>query len=299
MTQLQSRIVWSLIFSGCCVGVFFSQSQAQPQAQVASATLLPADAVILATWDGHATHQEAWQKTAAYDALHKTGLIDLLYKVVDFASLQAQAAGGGNEVGAAKQILMHVIDNGFSMAVGVAPNVPPQPSAVFVLHDAGKFAESISAMVLEAVQGELVFQTQDLKGRKVTSGLIPDTPGIEIGWWVEGQHLVIAGGMNAVATAIDVAAGDAPNVTSNPLWKKYRTGEDGFTVTSLGWFNVGSLRKQFGEMPLPIPPTPAAPDGTTIGSLLKLIGLNDLGGCVMRSGYKGRSMWSEAVLENP
>jgi len=299
MTQKQSRIAWVLVLLTCCTGVFFSHSQAQPEPQVASETLLPGSAVILATWDGNKAHQEAWEQTAAYDALHKTGLIDLLHKFFDFASLQAQAAGGGDEVLAAKQILMHVIDNGFSVAASVAPNAPPQPSAVFVLHDAGKLAGSINAMVKDAVQGELEFQTRDLKGRKVTSALIPDTPGIEIGWWVEGQHLVITGGMNAVAAAIDVAAGDAPNVTSNPLWKKYRTGKDGFTVTSLGWFNVGALRKQFGQMPLPIPPTPAAPDGTTIAGLLKLIGLNDLGGCVIRSGYKGRSMWSEAVLENP
>ena len=59
-----------------------------------------------------------------------------------------------------------------------------------------------------------------------------------------------------------------------------------------GWLDLSALRERFGAVPLPIPDPNAFK--LTVNQVLAPFELDTL---VCRSGYKGRSLWSETTLE--
>jgi hypothetical protein len=127
--------------------------------------------------------------------------------------------------------------------------------------------------------------------------IIPESPGIELGWWVEGEHLMVAAGMNSLPVAVAVASGDAPDITENPLWKEFGPESVDFEMTGLSWLDVGKLRDTFGQMPIPLPMP--GPDGQplTVNTIAQVVGLDNVGAAISQSGYKGKALWSETVLQ--
>lgn len=98
----------------------------------------------------------------------------------------------------------------------------------------------------------MVVRTQDRRRKADSRRVRQDRhrpPGIEVGIWAEGEHLVIVAGMNNVDAGIAAASGEAPNLTTNEVWKKYNYDADGFEFTSFSWLDFESLRKTFGQMP--------------------------------------------------
>jgi hypothetical protein len=153
-------------------------------------------------------------------------------------------------------------------------------------------------LAMMASRGQIQFEKSDLHGREVTHGTLPQGPGIEIGWWAEGEHLVVVAGLQAVENALQVAEGGA-NITTNDLWTEYVQGEADFEVASLGWFDVEFLLEAFGQMPLPNSANESNPDGVTIQEAAELTGLDGLESIVGRTGYKDRAMWSEVDVNAP
>ena len=296
MSSLRSQVVSGALLAACVTLCFLSSGHAQPEANSpAPETLLPQNAVVYLGWDGNAAHRESFQKTAAYDAIYRTGLIDVVKKAVDFAMVQAGVAG---QVGGIKGHLEQLLENGFSFSLALpapGPGGPPIPFGTIVFHKGANLEEPLSAFVKQAAEGEIEFATKTVEGRKVTSGMVPGAP-IELGWWKEAGHLVVAIGADAVNKSIAVADGKTPNLTANPLWKKYTDGAE-FEVTTVSWLDLGSIRKQFGEMPIPIPDPDV--DILTANKVLQKLGLDGLGAIAARSGYKGRAMWSETTVESP
>ena len=45
--------------------------------------------------------------------------------------------------------------------------------------------------------------------------MILNSPGIEVGIWAEGEHLIVVASRDAVSAGISVATGDSPNLTKN------------------------------------------------------------------------------------
>ncbi|MDA1016221.1 MAG: hypothetical protein O3A00_17415, partial [Planctomycetota bacterium] len=295
MSSLRSRAISGVLLASCVTLCFLSSGHAQPEANApAPETLLP-HSVIYLGWDGNGLHRESFEKTAAYDALYRTGLIDVLKKGFDFALAQSGAAA---QVGDIKGHLSQILENGFSFGMSVpapGPGGPPIPYGTIVIHKGANLEEALSAFVKKAAEREIEFTTKTVEGRKVTSGMLPGAP-IELGWWNEGGHLVVAIGADAVNKSISVATNKTPNITTSPLWKKYN-GDAKFEVTTLSWLDFGTLRSQFGEIPIPIPDPDI--DIVTPNKVLKKLGLDSLGAIVARSGYKGRAMWSETIMESP
>ncbi len=118
---------------------------------------------------------------------------------------------------------------------------------------------------------------------------------MELGWWVEGKHLVVAVGQGAIEQAIAVADGTAANVTTNPLWAKYSQPQAG-ELTSFGWLNLAPLRAMFGGMPVPTN-NPDKP--TSVQELLIATGLDNLNSVGMQAGIQGRSLTSVTMLDAP
>lgn len=283
-----------ILLVGIGVGLTFAQSGDE----VAPETLLPENSVIYVGFDGGAMHEQEWKETAAYEALYESGLMDVFSKLM--GSLVEQTGGEQGIGGQLSTVVKHVMDHGVSVAVTVeqAEAGPPAPWGILVFHDAAMFEEGLGQLAVGASRGEIEFETTERNGRTVTHGLVPRTPGIELGWWSEGDHLVVVFGMAAVDSAIAVADGDA-NITAHPLWAEFVASDADFTRNMVGWLDFASLRESFGAMPLPTPPSDAQPEAVTINDLLELTGLDGLNSVVGRSGFKGRALWSEVNVDAP
>lgn len=300
MSPKMSRLLWGTLLGSCLVAAFaLSPSRAQNRASVSPDKLVPIDTVLLVRWDGTAAHAEAFSETAAHEALYESGLVPLLGKAFQGIADQAGPAGGILD-GPAGQAFNHVKEHGVRLAIALAapgPNGPPMPIpySVAVFPQAGQFAEPLGQLLRR--NGHLEVDSQEIDGRRILSLIVPDTPGIEVGWWVEGEHLMVAAGMKALPAAVAVASGELPNITANPLWKKFGPESVDFEMTGLSWFDLGKLRDAYGEMPVPIPM--AGPNGEpfTVNQIAKVAGLDNVGAAVSQSGYKGKALWSETVLQ--
>lgn len=272
--------------------------QAQNDEPKAVAELLPQDSILLLKCDGSATHEEAFAKTAAHQALFESGLVPLLAKA--FKEVAAQSPAGPEAVaGPAGKFLQHLTQHGVALSVTVAPPAPggppmPLPQAVLVLPEAAEFAEAIGGL-LQGTLG-IPVETREIDGRNVQAFVVPDTPGVEVGWWAEGGHLVISSGINSIAAHVAVASGEAPNLTDNPLWKQFGPESVDYEMTTVAWFDVGAVRDMFAPMPIPLPPN-ADGEPVTVAAVTKVLGLDNLGAVISQSGYKGPAIWTENILQ--
>lgn len=295
MTRRQSMFAKALLLmlvgSACCLVPGIAQDAKSP----APEKLLPADAVLYVGWDGTAAHRAAWEKTAAYEAVVKSGLSDVIAKLTDFAEQQANGAPVRQVVGGLESLL----GSGFYLAVG-APNSgdgPPAPQATLVVPGAAAAIAQINALTAQiAAAGAAEIENEKVGPRAVTRLRMRELPGMEFGWWAEGKHLVIAAGMGAVDTALNTAAGKSPTIETSAVWKKYRAKAD-FDVALTAWIDLAAIRKIAGPIPV-APPSPGqAP--TTVADILKALGLDRIGPAAMRLGFKGKSIWSETTIEAP
>ncbi len=308
-----------LTFSGLALAVIagvsigWTMSFAQQQEGPAVETLLPATAVVYVGFDGNLKHEEAWENTAAHDAIYKTGLMDVVEKLIGFAGeqlrQQALQGGGGAEdaeqLKQAKQIYDMLMNNGMSVTISVeqgAPGGPPIPKVygLAVMHNAGSLTDGMTKLSQAVAQQEgLQLNERNVDGRKVVGTLIPDTPNLEVSWWNEQGHLVIGFGMQPAESAIAVASGNAPNITTSKLWKKYKSEDVGFEVAFTGWFDFGTLRNLFGGMPIPMPQQDPNQPPVTVSQVLETLGLDTMGAIVCRTGYQGKATWSKTIVEAP
>ncbi|MGH7202283.1 MAG: hypothetical protein ACREJB_16890, partial [Planctomycetaceae bacterium] len=196
---------------------------------------------------------------------------------------------------------------GFSLAVAVpGEQGPPLPSAILIAHQAGDLEPSLSAIVKQATEGQATWNTRDVQGRSVTSTLIPlgNGPEIELAWWAEGTHLVVAAGFDPVGMTLAVAEGESENITTNPLWKKYRDGQQEFEVAGMTWIDLGAVRRIAGSFPIggqsgPGEDADREPRQITVNDALQAVGFDQVGAIVGRTGYKGRATWSTTTFEAP
>jgi hypothetical protein len=297
MSSRQKRaIAIGFLLLATSIGVGFTF--AQPAEPIEPETLLPASSVLYIGVDGGAEHQAAWEQTAAYDALYKSGLMNAVAKL--FADLQSATGGQQGMAGQVGGAIEHVRDNGVSFAVALnqAENQPPLPWAILIAHNAGMYEEGMLQLAMMASRGEIKFEKSELHGRNVTHGTLPQGPGIEIGWWAEGEHLVIVAGLQAVENALQVADGGA-NITTNELWTEYVQGDADFDVASVGWFDFEALLEAFGPMPLPNSRNETHPAGVSVLEAAEMAGLDGLESIVGRAGYKDRALWSEVDVNAP
>ncbi len=283
-----------IVLSGGCVvlgivalGWSLSWGQARATA-IKPAELLPAGTVLYATAEGDLLHQAAWEQTAAYEAFRKSGLLDSLSRLMT-SVIEQVPDERAKTVATIGQFLS---EHGASVAVALPEGEgPPLPYAVIVAHDAGPHAGVLNELAESFGLGAEI-KTEKIGKRSITKGLIPETPGIEIGWWAEGNHLVIAVGLNAVASAVAVAEGKSPNFASTTHAKQLAAKVD-FDRTAIGWMNFAAIQTRIGGIPIP------AGEDQTVGQVLKTMGLSSIRTVLVQSGYKGRSLWSTMDIDAP
>ncbi len=277
-------------------GLWLAVGLAQEAKTPAPEKLLPADAVVYIGWDGTDAHRAAWEKTAAYEALVKSGLGDITARLIEYAETQ-----GGNGATMRQMVtgLEKLASSGFQLTVGI-PNSgdgPPAPQGTIVIPGGAAALPEIKAIVAQMPPGTV--ENEKVGSRQVTRVQLPELSGVEVGWWAEGKHLVVAIGTGAVDTALNTAAGKAPSLESSSVFKKYRAKTD-FDVALTAWVDLGQVRKLVGGMPLAGPPS-SQPDtkAATVNDILKSLGLDRIGPAAMRMGFKGKALWTESTIEAP
>jgi len=255
--------------------------------------LLPAEAILYVRIDGSSGHEEAFQETAAYQALYESGLMEVFDGLLAEAGNQEQAAG---IVG----IFQHLQEHGVSLAVAVdaPPGKPVQVWATAVAPFAGEGKELLANVLTQVSNGRVNVQETKVK-KRIVKYVKLDNPLVELGWWEQGEDLVLAFGMNAIANSIAVADEERPNITSHPLWAKYSHLEDDFDVTQLTWLDFESLRHKFGSRELPPLPGKEDKKRLTVNDILKRTGLETLNHLAMLHGYRGESLWTEILMDAP
>lgn len=290
MSQLATRVSWGLLAVLIGLSLTFTIADERDSDRPVE-ELIPAGTVLFVGHDGAAKHQIAWEKTAAYEAMYESGMVQVIEKLAEFITQQAGAAGNPEF----EKVAEHLEANGVTVAVSMpAAQGPPIPQVTLVLHKAAEFEPMLSGMA-QAFGGFIGarFEETEISDRTVHSAVIPNTPGVEVGIWSEGTHLMVVAGINAVQSGVAVAVGEAPDLTTNELWKKYSYDTDGFEATSVTWLDFAALRKVFGGMPVP---SQAGP-GQTVNDVLKVLGLHNLNTVAFQYGYKGESLWSETAVD--
>ncbi len=254
--------------------------------QPAPEALLPESSFLYCRIAGSKEYEKAYQQTAEFKAFYESGLADLFEGLID-------AAVAHDDTGNAEKIRAAVSDlfaNGFVFGVSLPQKQPggiPIPVATAVFPDSGKWASEILNLI--KTSGERNATVEELRGRDVAIISFPESPGIEIGIWAEGKHLVLTAGQNATAVALDCVSGKSPSISSNKRWAQVHSAKTDFKQTSLTWLDWKALQQSYGEIPIPAP----LPEPITVSTVLEMVGLDKLDQIVMRAGYKKEAIWSE------
>ncbi len=292
MTKNQSLWAWGSLIV-VLVG-FVSLVPGQDVKSPPPEKLLPAEALLYIGWDGTAAHKETWEKTAAYDALVKSGLSDIIARLTKFAEQQAGGQAPVQEIVAA---LRQLGDTGVYLALAAPQAGLAVPQLTVVVPQGAAAIPTINALAGQiGAAGAAEIENEKVGPRNVTRMRIRDMPFVEFGWWAEGKHLVIAAGMGAVDTALNTAAGKSPGLDTNVVWKKYRAKAD-FEVALTTWIDLAAIRKLAG--PIPVAPPIAGQPPTTVADILKTLGLEKIGPAAMRLGFKNKTLWTETTIEAP
>jgi type II secretory pathway pseudopilin PulG len=285
----------TVVVSMAALGGWLSLGQAADLPQVKPQQLIPADPLIYVSTFPSGEYQSAYEKTASHDALYKSGLMAAMNKLVTGIVRQIPA----EQATEIQRAFATVIDKGMTLAVWVPADAPsPVPALTLVLHDARSLEKTVTASLTAASENAQVKITESTKGGRTIRGFIlPETPGFQLSWWVEGEHLVLVAGMTGADPVLALAEGKTSNITTNPLWKKYReTPADPEQVLSaVAWVDLPQAVKTYGKLQIPTGPKRDKP--LFVSDVLELLSLNEAGPLVMQSGYRGKTTWSVTTLE--
>ena len=286
-----SRWQWTGLV-GCTallvMGAGWTYAQRETVSQ-APESFIPDQCVLYTRADGLADYATELKQTAVYEALYESGLVDNLKN--SFGELIEQVP----ESKSFRTAFEHITQHGLSFGVVVDPpnQGPPQPWGVVVVHE-GEEGVKLLSRIFELIPDAPEIQEVSIRGRDVQLVQVPRSP-VEIGWWADGGHLVIAAGIQAIESAIAVAEKERPNVTEGELWDRYSTDQDGVTFTTRGWLDLAPLREMFGGMPIPV-----SRDRTVvINDVLDVLGLQNLNHIAKRTGFRGQSCWAEVTVDAP
>lgn len=285
MSGKQSRILWSIVVGCVVTGLLLPFSQAQQKRTMPVDSILPADAVIFTQWDGLTSHRAAWQQTAAYDSLVKTDLFELIQRYSELA-LSRFSRDSGN-LDDAKEMVEQLLSGGLSATVSLESVGPPLPRVMVVLPDAApRLAALERLMTILAESASKIEKTME-DGRTISRIRIPDLPGIEIGWWVAGNHLVIASASGSVIDCLKVESGEVASLAANAVHERFDSMQLNGVRTGGGWVDIDSIVRRVGQLPLQ---APAESGLRTMEDLFKHLGVDNVESYSFQSGINGRAL---------
>lgn len=287
MKNLLSILTVIAMASGACW--YAAAVTQQPARSVNPATLIPQDVVLFAQCDGVLDHLPAIRETAKWKSFDESGLRARVFDLLEMLA----SAGGPDAARLARTALDDLHQHGLSFGIAMTAEDQPlglSPYGVIVFHGAGDLKHDLMKMLFELNQSvRRTVETRTKSGRQMSVVIPPGVPlpGLEVALWAEGEHLVLAAGVNASDRVLAMLDSNAPNITENQLWNDLRS-NDGFTVSQLGWIDTQTLATSLESLPLP-----PLPSGEQVGirDALDILGLANLEAITMRSGYRAEVTW--------
>lgn len=257
-------------------------------------TFHPSQPTLYYAWDGFATHSKSWEATGAHKSLVASGLLKTIDRLLSFAVDES----GEPSAALAHNMIRRTLDRGVSLSVAVTKTGDiPAPQVTLVLHSSADFETELSHLLLSGpLQGQAV-DTQMVGKRKITRITIPETPGYQVGWWTEGGHLVIAGGLQGIEATLATLDGKSGNLTTSTTIKRLRTSQD-FAVASIGYLDIKSLLNLAREIEL-IGTTSDKKPVPKVGDVFQILGIDRVEAFESRLGFRGEAFWSETNLVAP
>ena len=261
----------------------------QPARSIDPASIIPKDAVLFAQCDGVLDHMPAIRETAKWKSFDESGLRARVFDLLEMLA----SAGGPDAARLARTALDDLHQHGLSFGIAMTAEDQPlglSPYGVIVFHGAGDLKHDLMTMLFELNRSvRRTVETRTKSGRQMSVVIPPGVPlpGLEVALWAEGEHLVLAAGVNASDRVLAMLDSNAPNITENQLWNDLRS-NDGFTISQLGWIDTQTLATSLERLPLP-----PLPSGEQVGihDALDILGLANLEAITMRSGYRGEVTW--------
>ena len=287
MKHLLSILVVISMAGGACW--YAAAVPQQPAGSVNPATLIPQGVVLFAQCDGVLDHMPAIRQTAKWKSFDKSGL---RARVSDLLEMLA-SVGGPDAARLVRTTLDDLHQYGLSLGIAMTAEDQPlglSPYGVIVFHGAGDLKHELMTMLFELNRPvRRTVETRIKSGRQMSLVVPPEgpLPGLEVALWAEGEHLVLAAGVNASDRVLAMLDRNAPNITESQFWNDLRR-NDGFTVNQLGWIDTQTLATSLESLPLP-----PLPSGEQVGirDALDILGLANLKAITMRSGYRGEVTW--------
>jgi len=288
----QKVLVGSVVGISLIIASAFAFALAGREGSKAAEALLPADAFVYVGWDGVDRHTAAWEKTAAYDALDKSGLLATITNI----ALTYVPADHKADADVVRQLIKSIARKGLSLSVS-SPRGSSVPQVVLVLEDAAELEPAVTDTLTKLLGGSAKLQTETIRGRKVTGKLVSENDPVVVGWWAEGNHLVVAFGERAVDAVLDVAEGKSKAIVGSDNWRKYHDAPTSFSPAFCAWLDVAGLRTRFADSVIQEPNNDRP--RVTVGQLLEILGLGRMGAVVSRSGFRDQELVSETLIEAP
>ena len=251
-----------------------------PDPAVSGALLHPADSVIYFSFDGGASHDAAFKKTAAYAALYESGLMDTFTKAA--TRLKQSAAGEIPErdrqlIGKLLELGKHALDRGVSLSLVVEPpgKGAPTVSVTAVVNQGAAYRATVEQLGREGFANEPTFKVEPFNDAGKPAGITISTDRFEGtptgGIYTiceKGGHLVFNfaltfdGKSASRDTSFAAINGQGKNVSAHRLYKD-GSAERNFVQNGIGWFDFNLIKQMYGPMPLPPTRTGSSSPSTT------------------------------------
>jgi hypothetical protein len=281
-------------------GVLLSLALLAPAAARAQDTpeqLLSAKSQFYLRWDGLKAHEEAYARTALGKMLAgDTGkLIKNLYNLGRdnlSAALTAQGLLQGappekvqkiqKEITEAVKVLSVVGDHGLILCAEVRSGLPPDGQVTLIVPNVAAEAKPLlAALSLSFTLGGLEVKQNKAMGRTFYT---VDVGGpVNVGWWLEGKHFVLAASTEKIDAACKrMTEGKHDRLTSSPLYKQVTAFKD-FPTNSRGFLDVDAYVKM------------AMLYGKEVKEVVEAVGLDSVKAITFQSGFDDEA--ERGVLE--
>ena len=252
--------------------------------------LLPASTQIYLRWDGIEAHKAAYAKTGlgqmmkgdtgsfitgVFDKLQTSAAalltVDSLRRGLDPKTLKKMQSDAKSAATLFPQLGKH----GFILAGELRQLDPPQGDLFLILPGMGGDPDPLfGALRLAIGLGQGKIQKQKLDGRTVSSLALPP---LNMAWWVEGQHAVLALSTDSPEAVVKkMADSKREALTGSPLFKRL-AGFKKFETDARAFVDVAAFVKM------------GAKRDKKVAKLLDDLGLMGLRSLVLYSGFDGRA----------
>lgn len=271
---------------------------------------LPDDACAVVVNTGTLAQKRAWEKTAAYSALVKSGLAGW------FDQTLAQLERSTGYARSTRKLLWHVGEHGFAAAIQLAPAPKPtgedpvQFEMTLVLPQAGQHAEIVARLLtremkpdVERIEGRLVISVAlaDLlgdaalapkrsrqQGERAEAERLTTT---RLALWTDGPDLIVSVGRDIVRRTLMRRDSQLPNLVDHPRVAGLKA--TGANSAPYAWaqFDTAPLWKLVDETVVPLVRAEGKPSSEEIDKFLEVLadtGLRDLHGGEVSYRFAGK-----------